>query len=141
MTTALIEVADRAKTKQLIFEAKGGILTDEESQTLEQYLIFSAKLYVGAIDGKLCCAWGLIPPSLLSDQAYLWLFSTELVEEHKFRFVRESQRAVEEMLKEWPLITGYCEHANARSMRWLRWLGAVFGPALKHMTPFEIRKS
>lgn len=138
--TALIIEADRAKTKQLIFESRGGILTDEESETLEQYLTFSAKLYLGSISGKLVCAWGLIPPSLLSDQAYLWLFSTEAVEEHKFIFVRNSQRAVEDMLKEWPLITGYCDCANARSQRWLRWLGATFGPPLETMLPFEIRK-
>lgn len=138
--TALIELADKAKTKQLIFEAKGGILTDEESETLEQYLTFSAKLYMGSISGKLCCAWGLIPPSLLSDQAYLWLFSTDAVEEHKFIFVRNSQRAVEDMLKIWPLITGYCETGNDRSQRWLRWLGATFGHPTTKMIPFEIRK-
>lgn len=137
--TALIIQADKAATKQLIFEAKGGILTNEESETLEQYLTFSAKLYMGSISGKLVCAWGLIPPSLLSDQAYLWLFSTEAVEEHKFAFVRNSQLAVEDMLKAWPLITGYCARDNDRSQRWLRWLGASFGHPLKTMLPFEIR--
>lgn len=137
--TAQIIVADKAATKQLIFESKGGILTDEESRTLEDYLTFSAKLYMGSISGKLVCAWGLIPPSLLSDQAYLWLFSTDAVEEHKFMFVRNSQRAVEEMLKEWPIITGFCDRNNLRSQRWLRWLGAVFGQPLQTMIPFEIR--
>src|SRR5712664_493386 len=90
----LIEIVDKAKTRQLIFEAKGGILTEEESKVLEQYLTFSAKLCIGSVDGKLCCAWGLIPPSMLSERAYLWLFSTELVGEHKFMFVRNSQIAV-----------------------------------------------
>jgi hypothetical protein len=139
--TALIELAGKAKTRQLIFEAKGGILTDEESKTLDQYLTFSAKLCIGIVDGKLVCAWGLVPPSLMSDRAYLWLFSTEAVEEHKFIFVRNSQKAVAEMLEEYPIITGYCELGNTRSMRWLRWLGAVFGePINSKAIPFEIRK-
>jgi hypothetical protein len=139
--TALIETLNKSQTRQLIFEAKGGILTNEESNTLEQYLTFSQRLYIGAVDGKLVCAWGLIPPSLLSDQAYLWLFSTEAVEEYKFLFVRNSQKAVQEMLKEYSVITGFCEIGNDRSIRWLRWLGAKFGePVNAKMVPFEIRK-
>ena len=137
---AMIEIADKAKTRQLIFEAKGGILTDEESKTLEQYLTFSAKLCIGSIDGKLCCAWGLIPPTLISQQAYLWLFTTEAVEEHKFIFVRNSQRMVQEMLEEWPIITGFCEISATRSIRWLRWLGAVFSEPTGKFLPFTIRK-
>jgi len=136
----LIEIVDKAKTRQLIFEAKGGILTEEESKVLEQYLTFSAKLCIGSVDGKLCCAWGLIPPSMLSERAYLWLFSTELVGEHKFMFVRNSQIAVKEMLEEWPIITGFCEIGNDRSIRWLRWLGAVFSEQHEKFLPFEIRK-
>lgn len=139
--TAKIILADKIQTRQLIFEAKGGILSARESKALEEYLAFSAKLYIGAIHGKLCCAWGLIPPTLISDQAYLWLFSTEAVDEYKFLFVRNSQRAIEEMLEEWPIITGFCDLTNARSMRWLRWLGATFGDPIPPMIPFTIRKS
>ncbi len=138
--TALIEVADKAKTRQLIFEARGGILTDEESRILEQYLNFSQKLCIGSVEGKMCCAWGVVPPSLLSDRAYLWLYSTDLVEQYKFLFVRRSQIVIQEMLEEFPIITGYCEIGSERSMRWLRWLGAVFGEPLGKFLPFEIRK-
>ncbi len=123
--TALIELADKAKTRQLIFEAKEGILSVEEMEVLEQYLTFSAKLYIGSVDGKMCCAWGVVPPSLMSDRAYLWLFSTDVVEQYKFLFVRNSQKAT-------------------RSIRWLKWLGAKFGEPTKGkeawFRPFEIRK-
>ncbi len=143
--TALIELANKAKTRQLIFEAKEGILSDEEMGVLEQYLTFSAKLYIGSVDGKMCCAWGVVPPSLMSDKAYLWLFSTDAVEEHKFLFVRNSQKAIAEILEEWPIITGYCEVNSIRSIRWLKWLGAKFGGPIKGkeswFRPFEIRKA
>lgn len=138
--TALIERADKHRIRQLIFETKGGRLTDSEITLLDEYLTFSERLYVGSIHGELCCAWGLVPPSLLSDRAYLWLFSTDAVEEYKFLFVRHSQRAVDEMLENWPVITGYCEIANPRSVRWLRWLGATFKEPVKGFIPFEIRK-
>ena len=143
--TALIELADKAKTRQLIFEAREGILSDEETKILEQYLTFSAKLYIGSVDGKMCCAWGVVPPSLMSDRAYLWLFSTDAVEQYKFLFVRYSQKAIAEILEEWPIITGYCEVNSPRSIRWLKWLGAKFGEPIKGkeawFRPFEIRKA
>lgn len=138
--TVCIEQVDKNYTKRLILEAKRGILTELESKTFEEYLTFSAKLCIGTIHGKLCCAWGLIPPSLLSDRAYLWLFSTDAVDEYKFLFVRHSQMAVKEMLEEWPVITGFCEINKPKSIRWLRWLGARFGNPVDHFLPFEIRK-
>jgi len=142
--SALIELANRDKTRQLIFEAKEGILTVEEMEVLEQYLTFSAKLYIGSVSGKMCCAWGVVPPSLMSERAYLWLFSTEAVEEYKFLFVRNSQRAVAEMLEEYPILQGYCEVNSQRSIRWLKWLEAKFGEPCKGKNawfrPFEIRK-
>lgn len=141
MNRVEIYSASVAKTRQLIYNAKGGVLTDREAGTLEQYLTFSAKLYLGAIHGHLCCAWGLIPPTLLSDTAYLWLFSTPAIDEHKFLFVRTSQRVIEEMLQEWPVINGFCDHSNLRSMRWLKWLGARFGDVGPTHVSFEIRKA
>jgi hypothetical protein len=139
--SALIEVADKARTRQLIFEEKGGKLSEEEAKVLEHYLTFSSKLCVGTVDGVLCCAWGLVPPSLISQRAYLWLFSTQAVDQHKFLFIRHSQVEVNKMLEEYPLITGYCKLGQDRSIRWLRWLGAVFSePQDKDFLPFEIRR-
>lgn len=139
--SAKIIAANKAETKRLIFESKGGILTPEESATLEEYLMFSIYLQTGSIDGKFCCAWGLVPPTLLADKAYLWMYSTDEVEQHKFLFVRKSQIAVEEMLKHYPILVGCCETGKTRSVRWLRWLGArFFEPVDPRYLPFEIRK-
>ena len=141
MSRVEIYPASVAKVRQLIYAAKCGSLSDKEIDTLEEYLCFSAKLYLGSIHGRLCCAWGLIPPTLLSDTAYLWLFSTPAIDEHKFLFVRTSQRVIEEMLQQWPVINGFCDHSNLRSMRWLKWLGARFGDVGPTHVSFEIRKA
>lgn len=101
----------------------------------------AATLWEGKIDGKTVCVWGMVPPTLLSDQAYIWLFThDELVREHQFVFVRRSQRMIEQMLEEYPRIVGHCLVDSQRSIRWLKWLGATFGPPTGMLVPFEIRK-
>lgn len=101
----------------------------------------AATLWEGKIDGKTVCVWGMVPPTIMSDQAYIWLYTNdELVREHQFVFVRRSQRMIEQMLEEYPRIVGHCLVDSPRSIRWLKWLGATFGPPSGMLVPFEIRK-
>lgn len=99
----------------------------------------SGETYTGWIDDKLVCAWGLIPPTLISDRAYLWMHATHAVEQHKFIFVRHSQRIVEQMLKLYPTIIGHCMVGSRSSIRWVQWLGGVFEEAEGPFLPFVIR--
>ncbi len=99
----------------------------------------SVEVRVGMLDGVIACAWGLIPPTILSDTAWLWLITTDIVAEHKFLFVRHSQRYIEEALKEYPNIIGSAEVKNWSARRWLRWLGAEFGEPEGKMIPFIIK--
>lgn len=134
----MIQTPGRQETRELILSARGGILTELESRTLDACLGFATHLWVGSIGGKLTCAWGLVPPSLLSDEAYLWLYHTPAVEEHKFLFVRYSQRVIEEMLKFYPKIVGVADVSARDSIRWLKWLGAVFDSPIGKYVPFSI---
>lgn len=134
----LVETLERHQTRELILSVRGGILTDIESKTLDACLSFATHLWVGRIEGKLTCAWGLVPPSLLADEAYLWLYTTPAVEEHKFLFVRYSQRVMEEMLKIYPKIVGVTAIEARYSIRWLKWLGAKFGEPQGKYLPFQI---
>lgn len=136
--TVSIQPIGRQRTRELILSAKGGILTDIESKTLDACLGFATHLWIGEINDKIACAWGLVPPSLLSDEAYLWLFSTSAVDEHKFIFVRYSQRLIEEMLRIYPTIVGVTDAKAVDSIRWLKWLGAKFGPPQGKYLPFTI---
>lgn len=99
----------------------------------------SVEVRWGLINGEVACVWGLIPPTLLSQAAWLWLFTTELVERHKFLFVRHSQRWMEETLERYPEIIGDCIAGNDRGRRWLEWLGAEFGATYMGRAPFVIR--
>jgi hypothetical protein len=136
--SARIQMVDPNTARSMIETAKPD-LTDHERNTLSQGLSFSSKIWVGTWAGELVCVWGLIPPTLLSDSAYLWLFCTEKLEEHKFLFIRWSQLEMGEMLRLYPRIIGVTDPQNERAVRWLRWLGAEFGELNGKLLPFRIR--
>lgn len=86
----------------------------------------SIEIWSGYIDDKLICCWGLIPPTLLSNQAYLWMHSTPGIRDHQFLLVRHSQKIIEQMLERYERIIGDCRVGADDSIRWLKWLGAEF---------------
>lgn len=101
----------------------------------------SAWLWVGFVDNECVCVFGLIPPTLLSDQAYLWLHTTEALKTHEFLFIRHSQRFIEQALELFPSIIGVTKPDNAKAIRWLKWLGATFNGSGDKFLSFEIRKA
>ena len=109
-------------------------------EVLRECLYRSVHVRYGLVDGEVACVWGLIPPTLLSTTAYLWLLTTEIIAEHKFLFVRYSQLYVQEALKSFPCIIGDCIVGERSAMRWLRWLGAEFAEPIDGRIPFVIRK-
>lgn len=115
-------------------------LPKRDKDALGRCLMRSDLTWIGKIDGEYACVWGLIPPSLMSDQAYLWLFSWPIIEDHKFLFIRHSQLVMQEMLGVYSRITGHASVDATRSIRWLKWLGAEFGEPVGRFVPFVIRK-
>lgn len=115
-----------------------GHMEMREKAIMDSCLQFTRHLWAGSVDGKIACIWGLIPPTLMSTQAYLWLYTTELVKDHTFLFVRYSQRAIEQMLEEYPTIVGVCEANNTRAIRWIKWLGGTFNEPVGRGIPFII---
>lgn len=113
-------------------------ISDAEAR-LEQFLKVSVFTWVGKVDGKVACVWGLIAPSVLSDTAYLWLLTTDLVDEHKFMFIRWSQRYIEKMLVIYPHIIGNADTRFPNNIRWLKFLGATFAEPEGFGVPFQIR--
>lgn len=128
----------RAEIKALL--CQGNHVSRDDEAKMDQCLALSQSLYVGHIDGKLICLWGLIPPTLLSTRAYLWLYTTAAVRDHEFIFVRRSQRAIELLLEEYPAIYGHVHVGHPDSIRWLKWLGAEFSEPDGKLIPFVIRK-
>lgn len=107
---------------------------------LDYMALLSQYVWVGRVDGEIACVFGVIPPSVLSTTAYLWSISTDKVDDHKFLFVRYSQRMIERIHREFPRIIGHANPGDDRSIRWLKWLGAVFGEITEKGIPFVIER-
>lgn len=121
-----VEKVDRDNMRQMIIEMRGGSLSPQDHLALESCTAYASHLWVGYIGEKPACAWGLIPPTLLSDHAYLWLYTTPEIDIHKFTFIRTSQIVMEHMKSLYPAIYGVTDIHNTRAVRWLKWLGAKF---------------
>jgi hypothetical protein len=118
-----------------------GIELDEIGQrTMEFCLLMSTVIWAGFIDKKLACIWGVIPPTLMSNQAYLWLYTTDVIKGHEFILVRHSQLVIDEILEEYQSIVGHALMGAEKSIRWLKWLGAEFGYPQGVALPFRITR-
>lgn len=114
-------------------------LNTEDRAAMDRSIQNSTKVWAGLEDDTLLGFWGLIPPTILSNQAYMWLYTTEHLKEHVFVFVRHSQRAVKILLEQYPNIVGHCAVNNHRAHQWLKWLGAEFGEPNDRFVPFVIK--
>jgi len=133
-----IETINTAQAKEYI---KGLSLTAEEKWGMDYCFLLSTMMWAGLIDRRLACLWGLIPPTLLSNQAYLWLYTTDVIKEHQFVLVRHSQLVMEEILKQYPTVYGHAIIGSDKSIRWLKWLGAKFGEPHGKGIPFRITRN
>lgn len=120
--SAQILKANRFRARRLIDEKLE--LTAEEMSVMTQCLVKSLDVWLGMIDDEIYCVWGVIPPTILSLQAYLWLYvDPEKVIERQFIFIRRSQIAVKEMLEHYDSLYGTTS-GEEKTLRWLKWLGA-----------------
>lgn len=138
MTAHLLRIPG-GEAYDLIYASCLSMLPDSDREIMHRYMVNSSRVWIGLEDDEVLCFLGLIPPTLLSDRAYLWLQTTAAMREHVFLFVRYSQKVIVEMLQQFPLIVGHCELSATKSVRWLRWLGAEFGDPEGQAIPFSIR--
>lgn len=139
MTIGIVRLEGK-EAYDLIYPDHLAMLPANEQESMHKMMANSSRVWIGANDEKILATWGLVPPTLLSDSAYLWLYVTKHMDEHVFLFIRHSKRAVESMLKEFPTIYGHTLCSNKRALQWLRWLGAEFGePIDGTIYPFQIK--
>ena len=123
----------------LIYPQCLATLSSIDQETMARAMRNSSQLWLGCDGDKVLACWGLIPPTLMSDRAYLWLYTTTHLVGHTFVLVRHSQRMVREMLTDYSLIVGHAKTGADKSIRWLKWLGAEFEEPQGPVTPFKIR--
>lgn len=101
-------------------------LNRQDTETMLNTGRVSDPLLAGMFEDELICFVGFVPVTLLSEQAYLWMYSAPGVERHKIMVGRFGRRLVVEALKRYPTITGHCSRAT---WRWLYSLGAEIAEA------------
>lgn len=127
-----------SEVKKLILGTQ--LLSEMQNRTLDLHLASTGTIYAGYIRGAFVCAWGLMPPTLLSNTAYLWLYTTDALAGNEFLFVRHSQVQLNRLFEEYDVICGVVSESSPHSQRWLQWLGAHFAEPEEGVIPFEIYK-
>lgn len=138
--SVVIERVPRASITDLISSQIEPSLDRIQLQHFKQFVLCSQTIWSCEIEGEFIGMWGTIPPTLLSDHTYLWVHTNEKVDGHTFVFIRHSQLAIAEILKEWPIVHGHAIMGARKSIRWLKWLGAEFDEPEGKLIPFVIRR-
>jgi len=136
-----IEKVSREEIERLISSGEWGTLDDTQRARLASSLSATTKFWVGLVNNDLICAFGIATPTLISNRAYFWVWTTEKLKDHLFIFTRRSQIVVKTLLEEVDALYGYCDTSIPGSQRWLKWLGAEFEEPEGEMIPFEIRRA
>jgi len=116
-------------------------MSARDCDIMERWYRNSSHDWAGFWDDKIACVYGVMSPSLMSDEAYLWLITNDLVKDHAFTFVRHSQIVVKELLKSYGLIRGHVQVGQINSIQWLEWLGVKLmrHEIVNDLIPFRIR--
>jgi len=113
----------------------------EAQAIMGNFLKRSTHTFVGYVDGRVAAVYGLITPSLLSDQCYMWLLTTDAATEHKFLLIRHSEVVIEGILGHYARIVGNTSASDVKAIRWLKWLGATYTyPQNEKMIPFTLTR-
>jgi hypothetical protein len=92
---------------------------------------------VALVNANFVACWGIMPPSFLSDQAYLWFWGPPV--RFPTAVLRYSRKVIHEALGRYECLYGHC-NVGANSIKWMQWLGAEFGSPVNGLIPFHIRR-
>lgn len=109
----------------------------DQCEIMERSLRNSPDAWVAYADSTILGFCGLIPPTILSDTAYLWFYSTRHFASHRIACLRSSPKLITDVLRHYSIVVGHCV-SGAPACRWLRWLGATFGEPQGRYIPFRI---
>lgn len=122
--------------RDILDQTQSAELLRGKSATLE-YAEKSNPICIGTYDGELGCVAGFVIPTFMSDRAYIWFCTTEVVDAHKVSFARGVKRAKNIMQGIYPQIIGHCVE-NSSSVIWLKSLGAIFTETHNGLVKFII---
>jgi len=84
------------------------------------------------VDGLVVAVFGDAPYSILGSVGVPWLISTNHVEKHARAFLKVCKPEVQGMLTRHKHLVNYVDARNTAAIRWLKWLGFTFEPAIPY---------
>jgi hypothetical protein len=130
-----------AEAWELLFPTHLYTLSEFNQDTMARAIRNSDWVWIGDVNGEIFGYWGLIPPILLSDRAYLWFMHTPALSKYAFRFIRHSRGVAAELLNHYCVLVGHGRMGDRCSLAWLKWCGAKFLEPQGELIPFEIKAS
>lgn len=136
--TVAIETIDKSVASALISSSNSNKLSEYDLKRFDRYLRSTTVIWAGVRNGQIVNLWGVIPPTMLADVAYLWHYLLAPADEHTFVLARYSRLAVERVLARYPRIVGHCKVDDEEAQKWIRWLGGEFSYPDGPLIPFTI---
>lgn len=81
--------------------------------------------------------FGIVPQSLLSNSATIWLLASPEIERIQVAFLKHSRYFIDLMLQHYPYLDNYVDAENKKSIEWLKFCGAT----LEEPKPYGIEKA
>lgn len=142
-TEDVLALANRLRPADLEEVIAYGV--DDVHAAIAQSYRLSLHCWAGLVDDDLACVFGVTPVSMISGIGSPWMLGTPTLVKHGRVLVRETPRYIHAMLKAFPILQNHVHARNTVSVRWLRRLGFVLGPAEpfgpygEPFHPFEMR--
>jgi hypothetical protein len=77
---------------------------------------------------RIVAMFGVVPESLLSDHAQVWMLTSNEIDRMKIRFLKLSRKFIEFLRERYPVLQNFVDCRHERSIAWLEWLGAEVSP-------------
>lgn len=130
----VIDLVERLREREReAFERLG----EEPERMIAREVARSLVAWAGLADGKCAAIWGAHVDGLLSDEAYIWVVCSSLIEEHPVAFLRQSRKAIAELHIYFKRLHGLVVCDFERSVTWLEWLGFRVGESVNGVRAFE----
>ncbi len=92
--------------------------------------------YTGLVDGQVVAMCGAKCAGILSDEAYVWMLASSLIDKYPLTFVKHGRTALCLLKHHFRRLHGLVLCDFDRSIRWLEWIGFTVDPP----TPDGLRK-
>lgn len=80
-------------------------------------------------DNEPIAMFGIVPDSILSYNATIWLLGTPKIISVQLAFAKYSKYFIHMMFDYYPVLSNYVDVMNRKTIRWLKWCGAKFSLA------------